>query len=181
MHQKQPVSLGCLRRGVLCATALALLLVFGRIAAAEDLPVRKPDLPETAGGVRNPISFRQIKNYGGSPEGYIMRDQMEWIERTLEEAKTDPTVKFILLYAQEPVFPCGGHVDDAMWWKGDNNLRAHPQFDLLFAAPDALVDDLAQPIPGDEFTRLENVLEHEEADDPGAPARMSDSLPREAR
>jgi hypothetical protein len=34
-------------------------------------------------------------------------------------------VRFVVLYAQEPVFPCGGHVGDAMWWGGDNNLRAH--------------------------------------------------------
>jgi hypothetical protein len=27
--------------------------------------------------------------------------------------------------AQEPVFPCGGHTGDAMWYSGDNNVRAH--------------------------------------------------------
>ncbi len=63
--------------------------------------------------------------YGGSPEGYIMPDQMEWIEKELERAEKDKTIKYILLYAQEPVFPNGGHIDDAMWWGGDNNVRAH--------------------------------------------------------
>jgi hypothetical protein len=62
--------------------------------------------------------------YGGSPEGYIMSDQMAWIERVLERAEKDASVKYVLLYAQEPIFPCGGHVSDSMWWDGDNNLRA---------------------------------------------------------
>ena len=70
-------------------------------------------------------SNRKIPRYGGSPEGYIMVDQMEWIERQLDAAQRDPTVRYILLYAQEPVFPCGGHTSDAMWWHGDNNIRAY--------------------------------------------------------
>ncbi|MFO8007633.1 MAG: metallophosphoesterase, partial [Candidatus Brocadiia bacterium] len=68
---------------------------------------------------------RLCERFGGCPEGYIMEDQLQWIERTLAEAERDPTVRFVVLYAQEPVFPCGGHVGDAMWWGGDNNLRAH--------------------------------------------------------
>ena len=67
----------------------------------------------------------QVPNYGGSPEGYIMEDQLEWIEKTLREASRNSKVKYVFLYAQEPVFPCGGHIDDAMWWLGDNNVRAY--------------------------------------------------------
>jgi 3',5'-cyclic AMP phosphodiesterase CpdA len=70
-------------------------------------------------------SSRLVKDYGGSPEGYIMEDQLSWIERVLEKAEKDDTVHYIVLYAQEPIFPCGGHVGDAMWWNGDNNLRAY--------------------------------------------------------
>ncbi len=69
-------------------------------------------------------SNRKIPIYGGSPEGYIMADQLQWIEQQLDKAQQDPTVKYILLYAQEPVFPCGGHISDAMWWRGNNNTRA---------------------------------------------------------
>jgi hypothetical protein len=67
----------------------------------------------------------KISEYGGSPEGYIMEDQLQWVEEALADAETDPTIKYIVLFAQEPVFPCGGHVGDSMWWDGDNNLRAH--------------------------------------------------------
>ncbi|MEA3469417.1 MAG: metallophosphoesterase family protein [Thermodesulfobacteriota bacterium] len=66
----------------------------------------------------------QIETFGGSPEGYIMNDQLKWIERKLAKAENDKTIDYIFLYAQEPVFPNGGHVKDAMWWKGDNNIKA---------------------------------------------------------
>ena len=67
----------------------------------------------------------QCENYGGSPEGYILDDQLSWIENVLTEAESDKDVKYIVLYAQEPVFPAGGHVKDAMWYNGDNNVSAY--------------------------------------------------------
>jgi len=63
--------------------------------------------------------------YGGAPEGYLLDDQLDWIEARLEAADKDPTVRYVLLFAQEPVFPCGGHVGDSMWYRGNNNVRAH--------------------------------------------------------
>ena len=66
-----------------------------------------------------------VNQYGGSPEGYIMPDQLEWIVRQIREGDRDTTVKAMLLFAQEPVFPNGGHVGDAMWYGGDNNVRAY--------------------------------------------------------
>jgi len=62
---------------------------------------------------------------GGSPEGYILEDQMRWLERELDRAEADSTVRWVFLLAQEPVMPCGGHVDDAMFYDGDNNVRAY--------------------------------------------------------
>ncbi len=66
-----------------------------------------------------------IKKYGGSPEGYVMADQLAWIKKLLADAQADDTVKYVILYAQEPVFPCGGHVTDAMWYYGNNDFRAY--------------------------------------------------------
>ena len=68
---------------------------------------------------------KKIKNYGGSPQGYIMEDQLEWIESALNEAESNPTVRYIVLYGHTPVFPCGGHLKDTMWWNGNNNVRAY--------------------------------------------------------
>ncbi len=70
-------------------------------------------------------SNSQVPYYGGSPEGYILEDQLEWLENTLKKAEKDRKVKYVFLFAQEPVFPCGGHIKDAMWWHGNNNIRAY--------------------------------------------------------
>ena len=66
-----------------------------------------------------------VDKYGGSPEGYIMPDQLQWIVKEIRKGDQDPTVRAILLFAQEPVFPNGGHVGDAMWYGGNNNIRAY--------------------------------------------------------
>lgn len=78
-----------------------------------------------------------IAQFGGCPEGYIMEDQLAWIETALTRAESDASVKFIILYGQEPIFPCGGHVKDAMWWHGDNNVRAHTHRDGTVTAEGA--------------------------------------------
>lgn len=65
-----------------------------------------------------------IKNFGGSPEGYIMANQMQWIRQEIEAANKTPEIKYIILVAHEPIFPNGAHVTDALWYNGDNSLRA---------------------------------------------------------
>ncbi|MDP6042782.1 MAG: metallophosphoesterase family protein [Candidatus Latescibacteria bacterium] len=83
----------------------------------------------------------QAQNYGGCPEGYIMDDQMKWIEAELEQAEQDSTVHYVFLYAQEPVFPCGGHSQDAMWYNGDNAIRAYTYSDrMLKPEPQGLLE-----------------------------------------
>ncbi|MFW6132638.1 MAG: hypothetical protein ACOC8F_01985, partial [Planctomycetota bacterium] len=82
----------------------------------------------------------KVHTWGGCPEGYILNDQLEWIEQTLAEAERDKSIRYILLYAQEPVFPCGGHVKDGMWWNGDNSVRA------AVKGPDGTVRPAAQGI-----------------------------------
>ena len=66
----------------------------------------------------------QSKLYGGSPEGYLMEDQLRWIASELEKAEADPSVRYVFLIAQEPIFPNGGHLEDSMWYSGDNDVRA---------------------------------------------------------
>jgi hypothetical protein len=67
----------------------------------------------------------QSEKFGGAPEGYIMDDQLSWIKQELEEAEKNPTVKYIVLFAHEPLFPNSVHYDDAMWYNGNNNIRAY--------------------------------------------------------
>ncbi len=67
--------------------------------------------------------WRGGKGFGGSPEGYIFDDQMKWIENELNKGNKNPAVKYIILFAQEAVFPNGGHVKDSMWYYGNNKIR----------------------------------------------------------
>lgn len=61
---------------------------------------------------------------GGCPEGVLLDDQLDWIKAELKCAEAEASVKYVVLYAQEPVFPNGGHLGDAMWYNGDNTVRA---------------------------------------------------------
>jgi hypothetical protein len=89
--------------------------------------------------------------YGGSPEGYLMDDQLEWLVAELDGAEADPEVRHVILFAQEPVFPNGGHIGDAMWHGGDNRVRAHvyrdgkvlPEEDGIIAVRNRLVRAVA--------------------------------------
>ncbi|GAB4321047.1 MAG: hypothetical protein Kow0059_15550 [Candidatus Sumerlaeia bacterium] len=65
------------------------------------------------------------ESFGGCPEGYLMGDQLNWIKSELKRADEDDSVKFVVLFAQEPVFPNGGHTGDAMWYGGSNRKRAY--------------------------------------------------------
>jgi hypothetical protein len=72
-------------------------------------------------------SFFSMKNsadYGGCPMGYIMEDQLAWIEQNLDDAENDNTIKYIFIFTHSPVLPYMKHVADSMWWDGNNNIRA---------------------------------------------------------
>ncbi len=65
------------------------------------------------------------KRYGGCPEGYVMEDQLDWIKLEVEKAEKDPTVRYIILFAHEPLLPNAVHIKDSMWYLGDNQVRAY--------------------------------------------------------
>jgi hypothetical protein len=82
----------------------------------------------------------RAQELGGSPEGYIMEDQLKWIVAEIEAAEQDDAVKCVVLFAQEPIFPCGGHIADAMWYHGNNKIRAHTNVDgKLQPSPDGIL------------------------------------------
>jgi len=47
------------------------------------------------------------------------------IKSELEKGENNENIRHIILFAQEPVIPNGGHIDDAMWWSGNNNITAY--------------------------------------------------------
>ena len=79
--------------------------------------------------------------YGGCPEGYILPDQMNWIKSRMALANADPSVRYIIIFCQEPLFPCGGHIQDTMWYLGNNNIRAYYfRNDSLKATEPGIID-----------------------------------------
>lgn len=50
-------------------------------------------------------------------EGHIMDGQMAWIEADIQDAR-ERGASFIFVFTHEPGFPNGGHVGDAMYWRG---------------------------------------------------------------
>lgn len=70
-------------------------------------------------------SHRRIKEFGGSPEGYILPNQMDWIRKQLKAADENSAIKYVVLMGHEPIFPNSAHTKDAMWYNGDNTRRAY--------------------------------------------------------
>ncbi|ETR70110.1 MAG: hypothetical protein OMM_09063 [Candidatus Magnetoglobus multicellularis str. Araruama] len=69
-------------------------------------------------------SMNNSADFGGCPMGYIMEDQLTWIEQTLDSAENDSTIKYIFIFTHSPVLPYMKHVADGMWWDGNNDVRA---------------------------------------------------------
>jgi hypothetical protein len=61
------------------------------------------------------------EDFGGNLEGYVMDNQLAWIEGVLSDAESDSTIEHIFMFAHEPAFPNGGHLHDAQWYNGGNS------------------------------------------------------------
>ncbi len=68
-------------------------------------------------------SSGMIPVVGGGLHGYIMDQQLAWLEETLKTLEADANVDHIFLTQHTPCFPNGGHVGDDMWYGGNNDPR----------------------------------------------------------
>lgn len=59
---------------------------------------------------------------GGNLIGYIMDNQLAWIDSIVDDANNNRTIDHIFLFAHSPAFPTGGHVSSGMWWSGGDSL-----------------------------------------------------------
>ncbi len=59
----------------------------------------------------------------GGLHGYIMDQQVKWLEKQLDSYEKDESIDHIFLTQHTPFFPNGGHVKDDMWYDGDNEKR----------------------------------------------------------
>ncbi|MBT4728676.1 MAG: hypothetical protein HOB88_09595, partial [Bacteroidetes bacterium] len=60
----------------------------------------------------------------GNLHGYIMDNQLNWLKQTLKKFESDKNIDHIFITQHTPAFPNGGHVEDDMWYQGNNLPRA---------------------------------------------------------
>ena len=64
-----------------------------------------------------------IQFVSGNLHGYIMDNQLEWFEKIIAKLEKDKNIDHIFLTQHTPFFPNGGHVQDDMWYNGNNDYR----------------------------------------------------------
>ncbi|MEM6558200.1 MAG: metallophosphoesterase [Myxococcota bacterium] len=57
------------------------------------------------------------KDRGGYREGWITDEQLAWLDTDLAAARNNGATH-LFVFTHEPAFPNGGHVQDAMWYRG---------------------------------------------------------------
>lgn len=68
-------------------------------------------------------SSRLLQFIGGNLHGYIMDNQLKWFEKTISRLEKDDNIDHIFVTQHTPFFPNGGHVQDDMWYNGNNDYR----------------------------------------------------------
>lgn len=66
-----------------------------------------------------------ISQIGGNPHGYIMDQQMDWLQKQFEIYENDEKIKHVFVTIHTPVFPNGGHSKNDMWYNGNNEVRPY--------------------------------------------------------
>ena len=69
----------------------------------------------------------RMKSYpqtSGNFHGYLMENQVKWLKKTLAKLEKDKNIDHIFVTQHTPTFPNGGHEKDAMYYDGDNSVRA---------------------------------------------------------
>lgn len=68
-------------------------------------------------------STKKIPEIGGNPHGYIMDNQLRWLEETVKKFENDPNTDHVFVTIHTPAFPNGGHANNDMWYYGNNKIR----------------------------------------------------------
>ena len=61
----------------------------------------------------------------GGLHGYLMDNQLQWLEETIVALEKDATIDHIFVTQHTPAFPNGGHSRDDMWYSGNNEKRPY--------------------------------------------------------
>lgn len=68
-------------------------------------------------------SSGNIPYIGGGLHGYIMDQQLAWLEKTIADLEANTSIDHVFITQHTPFFPNGGHVGDDMWYRGNNDYR----------------------------------------------------------
>lgn len=69
-------------------------------------------------------SSRFLQFVSGNLHGYIMDNQLDWLDKTINKLEKDENIDHIFVTQHTPFFPNGGHIQDDMWYGGQNDYRA---------------------------------------------------------
>jgi hypothetical protein len=59
----------------------------------------------------------------GAPEGYVMDQQLKWLDQTIQKFEADPKIDHVFVATHSAMFPSGDHTDAGMWFFGSNDPR----------------------------------------------------------
>lgn len=59
----------------------------------------------------------------GNIHAYIMDNQLEWFRKEVAIYESDKAIQHVFVTLHTPFFPNGGHVQDDMWYRGNNDPR----------------------------------------------------------
>ncbi len=71
------------------------------------------------------VIARTIPSIGGCPHGYIMDRQLEWFGEVLKKLEADDNIDHIFVTVHTPFFPNSAHIEDDMWYSGNNQIRPY--------------------------------------------------------
>jgi len=61
----------------------------------------------------------------GNVHGYIMDNQLKWLQKTIAKYEADDDIDHIIVTFHTPAFPNAGHKGDDMWYDGNNQIRPY--------------------------------------------------------
>lgn len=70
-------------------------------------------------------STSHVKETSGNIHAYIMDNQLKWLDETLALLESDENIDHVFVTVHTPFFPNGGHVNDDMWYGGNNEFRPY--------------------------------------------------------
>ncbi len=61
----------------------------------------------------------------GNIHAFIMDNQVKWLSGVINKLEGDENIDHVFVTVHTPFFPNGGHVNDDMWYGGDNSFRPY--------------------------------------------------------